>query len=374
MTHRMPVSGSLVTLIAWIAGTGLIGLLLWFPAHASRALGSCLAAWIYFLDISLGSLATLMLHRLVGGDWIVPIQRYLRSTLTALPLLVILFVPILVAAFHLFPWSRWMHADGPMAFKSEYLAAWPFVVRSVIAFGAWCSLAWLLRRGHPRMGVSAVGLIVYTATVTWAAVDWIASLEPRWSSSILGLVIVTGQGLAAFAFVTFCMTQRPLSDQSSAPHERGDLGNLLLTFVMTWAYLAFVQFLIVWAEDLPRETIWYVPRVLNNWRYLTLAVAFGQFALPFALLLFRRIKRHPRGLCAIALILLISHGLYVFWLIVPTLVPGGWDLAWTDPAALICVGAPWVWIFIRDLAISAQGRDDSVHAGAAGRAGALHVR
>jgi hypothetical protein len=111
-----------------------------------------------------------------------------------------------------------------------------------------------------------------------------------------------------------------------------------------------MQFLIIWAEDLPRETYWYLPRVQRSWRYLSLVVVCGQFALPFALLLFRRIKRNPAGLSMIAALLLIAHALYVFWLIVPSLAPQGMNFAWTDPVALAIVGVAWLYFFWRDLA------------------------
>ncbi len=320
-----------------------------------RALGSWLAAWMYFLDISLGSLAMLLMHRLTGGGWIVAIERYLRAALAPLPLLMALFVPVMIAAFHLFPWSGWTPAGGPMAFKSVYLAPWPFIGRSVVALGAWWLLGLAVRHQHPiRTGLAVAGLLVYSLTATWSAVDWIASLEPRWSSSILGLIQIASQGLAAFAFVALCLTRWPRMNRPGAD-ECGDLANLLLTFVMTWAYLAFMQFLIIWAEDLPRETGWYLPRVQQSWRYLTLAVVILQFAVPFALLLFRRIKRDPAGLAAIAALLLVANGLYVFWLIVPSITPQGWNLTWTDPVALLIVGGPWIYLVRRDLARSEHG-------------------
>jgi hypothetical protein len=365
----------IVTILTGIVGAALIGALLWFPAHAQRALGSCLAAWIMCLDISLGSLGMLMMHRLTGGGWIAPIRAYLRAALVPLPLLLILFIPVLIAAFHLFPWSRGMPADGPMAFKADYLAGWPFIVRSLIALGAWCVLAQLQRhRIGSSAGFSAVGLIVYAVTLSWSTVDWIGSLEPHWSSSILGLVVLTEQGLAAFAFVTLCATRLPSPARRPGAHECGDLAGLLLTFVMSWAYLAFMQFLIVWAEDLPRETNWYVPRMLRSWRYLSLIVVLAQFAVPFTLLLFRRIKRHPAGLGATALLLVVAHGLYVFWLIVPSLNPDGWNVAWSDPIALICVGVPWLWVFVRALAGSAQRPDADAITDATDPKEALHVR
>jgi hypothetical protein len=357
----------LITLLAGIVGALLLGALLWFPAPAQslRALGSCLTAWIMCLDISLGSLAVLLMHRLTGGAWIAPIRGYLRAALAPLPLLVILFIPVLVAAFHVFPWSAGMSAEGPKAFKAGYLAAWPFIIRSLVALGAWCLLAQLERRRvGTRAGFAAVALIVYALTLTWAAVDWIGSLEPHWSSSILGLIVLTEQSLAAFAVVTLCATRLPAPAHRPNADQCSDLAGLSLTFVMSWAYLAFMQFLIIWAEDLPRETNWYVPRMLHSWRYLSLIIILGQFAIPFTLLLFRRIKRSPAALGATALLLVVAHGVYVFWLIVPTLAPGGWNLAWSDPIALIGVGIPWLWVSLRALASPVKRQD----------AGALHAR
>jgi hypothetical protein len=122
---------------------------------------------------------------------------------------------------------------------------------------------------------------------------------------------------------------------------------------------------------MPRETNWYVPRMLRSWRYLSLIVILGQFAIPFMLLLFRRIKRRSSGLGAIALLLLVTHALYVFWLIVPSLHPDAWGFVWSDPIALLGVGVPWLWVFISDLAGSVRKPDAG--GAVAGPAGALHV-
>ncbi|HEY6823851.1 MAG TPA: hypothetical protein VI195_05385, partial [Steroidobacteraceae bacterium] len=243
--------------------------------------------------------------------------------------------------------------------KTWYLSRGFFELRAALILVAWIVLALLLRRGQQLTRVSALGLIVYVLSMTVAAVDWIGSLEPRWSSTALGLVVVTGQGLAAFAFATACATLSAIRAARSHADERppllsaercGDLANLLLTFVMTWAYLAFVQFLITWAEDLPRETVWYLPRLAGGGGVLAIALILLQFALPFTLLLFRALKRDPRVLAGIAALLLLSSWLNVTWLIAPSLARSQPILRWTDVIATVGVGGLWAYAVLRDLA------------------------
>lgn len=314
-----------------------------------------LFAWLFFLGLSLGALGILMLYQLTGGDWMNPIRPYLNAALLPMPILAVLFVPILFEIPHVFPWSGSAHLS---AGKAGYLNEPFFIIRAIVILSLWTLLSIRFRRAPPGdrtlYGLSAAGLILYAFTMTVAAVDWISSLQPEWSSTALGLVVMTGQGLGAFAFAVACavflprLLQRPLAAQLTA-QRCGDLGNLLLTFVMTWMYLAFMQFLIIWAEDLPRETVWYLPRVDSSWRLVSLAIVGLQFAIPFLLLLFRPVKRNVQALGCIALLLLAIHIVNISWLVLPSVAPTGITYRWMDLAALSGIGALWGYFFSRGL-------------------------
>jgi hypothetical protein len=246
-----------------------------------------------------------------------------------------------------------VQSGWPLSFKAHYLTPQGFYLRSAIALVTWNVLALLLRARSPQSGhafaLSAAGVMIYGLTMTWAAVDWIGSLLPHWSSTALGLVVITGQGLGAFALATLCATRDGRVSKILTAAECGDLGNLLLTFVMTWMYLAFMEFLIIWGEDLPRETSWYLPRLQSDWVALAVLIVVGQFALPFALLLFRRMKRDPNGLGLIASLVLLSNWLYSAWLILPTARSAGPYAAWPDLFATAGVGGLWWYVFLRTL-------------------------
>lgn len=327
-------------------------------AHAApRATAAAyLSVWLFFLGLSLGALGALLMHHLTGGGWSEPVHRYFACALAPLPLLTLLFVPVALGAQALFPWvSGSWGTDIATHFKSDYLTRAGFLLRAGLALAAWNILALLIRRGGERSptGVlTAAGLIVYALSMSWAAVDWVGSLEPRWSSSALGLVIITAQGLGAFAFASLCATSSTRGAERPTAQQCGDLGNLLLTFLMTWMYLAFTQFLIVWAEDLPRETVWFLPRLHGLWLLLGILVILGQFAVPFTLLLLRPLKRAPSGLRSIAALVLLSNWLYACWLILPSVPGTGPQAAWPVLFATAAIGGSWALLFRHALATS----------------------
>ena len=120
-----------------------------------------------------------------------------------------------------------------------------------------------------------------------------------------------------------------------------DLGNLLLMYVMSWAYIAYTQFLIIWAEDLPHEIAWYLPRIQSSWKWLSLALIALQFAIPFALLLSRAVKRTAYYIGPLSAALLAAQLLYTFYLVAPTLEPHGFYVSWSDLIAVIAVVGLW---------------------------------
>ena len=309
-------------------------------------LASYLFAWLAVLGISLGAMANLMVHTLTHGRWGLPLRPPLLAAVRLLPLVALLFLPVLIGYRHIFPWA------GDEA-AAEHAAWWLnapfFLARSVAYLAIWNWLAWLWLRADARSGApwaptdaarraSAAGLVVYTFTISLAATDWIASLTPAWYSSGFGLVVGVGQMLAgaAFGVAAFCIAAPENEETRALAH---DHGNLLLMYVMTWAYLAFTQFLIIWAENLPHEIAWYVPRLQTGWWGLGAFLVAFQFFLPFLILLSRGAKRAPRFLAGLATALLVAYVANVFWLVLPAFRPDRFAISWTDLVAVVAVGA-----------------------------------
>jgi len=336
-------------------------------------LQSYLFAWLFLLAISLGSMANLMVHALTGGRWGEPVRPAWIAATRLLPLVALLFIPILLGIGRLYPW---VDSPGP------YLNVPFFMARAIAYLAIWIVLAVAFLRAdratvEPASGGSAAarriaagGLVAYALTVSLAAVDWIASLTPHWYSSGFGLVIATGQMLAGAAFgvaVTsgsfgaFARVPRPPADEPTRLRFH-DLGNLLLMYVLTWAYLAYMQFLIIWSENLPHEIHWYVPRVQTGWAGLGIFLVAFHFFLPLLILLSRAAKRSPALLGAIALALLAAHLADAFWLVVPTFRGDGFAITWTDLVALAVLAAAWGWAWRRAMrSRAAAPRGEPLH-------------
>lgn len=327
---------------------------------------SYLLAFTYWSGVALGCLAILMIQHLTGGAWGLVIRRLLESAAGTLPLVALLFLPVAFGVRHLYVWARpeAVQADPLLQVKQLYLNVPFFLARAGVYLLVWNMLAYVLIRWSRAQDraeappdrwfrlLSAPGLLLWGLTVTFAAVDWIMSLEPRWYSTIFGVLAMGGHGLAAFAFVTaslFLLTRAGALGGIVLPKHFHDLGNLMLAFVMLWTYFSFSQLLIIWSGNLPAEVTWYVHRSTGGWLWVGVLVAAGQFALPFLLLLSRGVKRNARALGTIAVLILAMRLVDQFWLIAPGFHPEGLSIHWMDLVAPIGVGGVWVASYARQL-------------------------
>jgi hypothetical protein len=338
------------------------------PAQFFR---SYLMAYMFWVGVVMGCLAILMMHYLVGGRWGLLIRQVLAAGTRLLPLMVVLFIPIMFGIPELYAWARPAGGAQPelSGLQQVYLQVPFFLGRAGLYFAVWLVLAFLLNRWsrqqeqkpdppiirtrQRRLGLlSSGGLVLYGLTMTFAAVDWLMSLEPQWFSTAYGLVVITGQLLVAMAFailVTAWLAREEPYASVTSPELLHDLGNLLLAFVMLWAYLAFAQFLIIWSGDLPEETPWYLHRAHGGWNWVALMLVALHFALPFVLLLSRQITRRAQPLAAVAGVLFCLHLVQVFWLVMPAFFPGRLHVHWLDLVAPVAMGGLWLAVFLWQL-------------------------
>lgn len=329
------------------------------PRHT---LTSYLFAYATVLTVVLGALIQVMIGHVTAAHWFTILRRRTLAVTTSVPVLAVLALPILFGAPVLYGWAS--PAQLPVevrelvARKAAWLNVSFFVVRALIYLVVWIVLAEALRRWSLRLDttqgttaaavvrrqrrLSAIGLVGLGLTLTFAAFDWLMSLEPAWYSTIYGVYVIAGGILGALGLIAvMAYAARRWDDQlhdAITPEHFGALGKLMLTFVIFWGYIAFSQYLIIWIGDIPNEASWYVTRSHGSWGVLATIVAIGQFAIPCALLLSRPLKRRPAALAAIGLWLLVMHMLDVYWLVLPALVPSGIQVSWLDLAALLMVG------------------------------------
>jgi hypothetical protein len=327
-----------------------------------------LISYMGWLGVTLGSLALIMLQHMTGGGWGVVGRRVWEAATRTLPLMFVLFIPIAGGIPNLYQWAdpeelaRDPHLNE---IAHSYLNAHGFVYRAIAYFVIWAFLIFLLNRWSTEQDersfdtlrfrqLSAPGLILYAFTISFAAIDWVMSLQARWISTIYGLLFLVGQGLSALCFLiiieTILSKRKPVSDYLK-PTEIHDHAKLTLAFVMLWAYFNFSQWLIIWAGNLPEEITWYGRRLHGGWDYVGLFLAVFHFAVPFGILLGRRFKRKTSTMVWVAAWLMLMRIVDIWWNVDPvfypsvSLYPG---FLWT----LICsvaIGGLWLAYFFRNL-------------------------
>jgi hypothetical protein len=331
---------------------------------------SYLVGYLFWLGAALGCLVLVMLQHVTGGAWGVVLRRVVESGSRTLWLLALLFVPVLVGAWvgRLYLWAdpNEVAHDKDLQWKQPYLNVPFFFVRAALYFAVWVLFAYVLNRWSSQQDADAAfpprrfrllsgpGLALYGFTITFASVDWVMSLNPHWVSTIFPPLFATGQVLTGLAFaITVLLLLAAYQPMARVlyPQLLRDLGNLLLAFVMLWAYMSFSQFLLVWVGNLPEETPWYLQRTRHGWEWLAVLLIVFHFAVPFLLLLQRGVKERPRYLAAVAVGLLVLHFVDTFWWVEPASNHAGQYFFWLlDVSAVAAVGGLWVWRFLGELA------------------------
>jgi len=339
------------------------------PAEFYRAY---LLSYMDWLGVALGSMAIIMIRHLTGGGWGVVIRRLQGAAMRTLPLLALLFIPVIIGMKSLYIWARPLELVEDKHLREHleditrtYLTHSGFVYRAIFYFVIWNLISFLLSKWSKEgdspsapdntnkfKAVAGPGLILYGGTVSFAAIDWVMSLDPSWISTIFGLAILIGQVLAAMCFAvvieSILVKYKPMSDMLK-PDFVHDHGKWMLAFIMVWAYFNFSQWLIIWAGNLPTEITYYLRRLNGGWGYVGLFIVIFHFAVPFALLLSRSFKRNIHKLAWLAAWMLIMRYVDLFWTIEPNFSKT-FVVTIADLVLPFAIGGLWMAFFCRNLA------------------------
>jgi hypothetical protein len=300
-----------------------------------------LAALTCFLAWPLGSLALVFIHALTGGRWGYAIRPQLAAGIATLSLLIPALLPLPFVANALYPWMQPQiaaHLDNHFYLNGPF-----FYCRAVFYLAVWLVLGYLatraLRRADPQPALARLApaaLILLCLTVTFAAIDSTLSLDPRFSSSIYGMLVCVEAVLFALSIAVLgvAFTSRQPQATAAASEVTRVLGRLLLALVVLWAYLDFMQFLIVWNSNLPDEAGWYVHRLEGGWAPLAIGIAVLHFVLPLFALLSPAVQRSRTAVGAIAAVLVVLEIPRAWWIVIPA---SGRGIGWADATAMLAL-------------------------------------
>jgi hypothetical protein len=317
-----------------------------------RFFRSYLVAFAFTAAIGLGSFFFVMVMYLSGSAASVTVRRIMENIMVTLPVGAILFLPLIFGLKYVYPWTNpnLVAASVSLHKKSAYLTENFFVLRTYGYFLLWSIWIFAIyrqstkqdsQRSARQMNViarwSAPGLLLAVLVGTLAAYDWLMSVQPTWYSTIFGLYYLAGGSLAFMSVVTLvCLGFRRagiLTNSINVEHYH-DLGKWLFALTAFYTYIGVSQYLLIWYANLPEETSFYRARSQGTWLYLSLALPFLRFFIPFFVLLCRGAKRNLTIIGMVAAWSLLMEYIDIYWVVMPVHYPNGPQLHWLDFATL----------------------------------------
>lgn len=372
---REPLPALYVTLSRIGPLLAVLGIAGWviglFTGNLAECMHSYLFGWIFWVNVALGCFVLSMLANVVRANWGYPVLRPFEAGSRMLWLMLVLMIPIFIGLKYIYPWMdpAQVAADPVMKGRAAYMSSTWFILRAIVYFVIWLIISTLLNQSSLRqdtsrdlneaqwrVNLSAPGIVIYVLTVTFAMTDWLMSLDSHWFSTIYGFIFCDGQILGALSLIVLMVTaarhfnQPPYNDETVSRASMRDLGNLMLTFTMVWAYFALSQWIIIWSGNLTFEGHYYWIR-LEDPGLLAMGsfIVFGQFFFPFLLLLSSKAKRTPKLLGMVAAWILFVRIIDIFWMVKPMFLSHfhlhipftPWDVA-----AFFGIGGLWLTGFV----------------------------
>ena len=339
--------------LVFAALLGIIGCIAGYVTNPARLYESYMVAFAYTSLIGLGAFFFVMVQFLTGSAWSVTMRRIMENIMITLPVGLLLFIPIAMGVREIYPWAspEAIRTGAMLGSKGSYLTPNFFILRTVVYFFLWSlwagsiyhqstkqDTARSVKQMHIASRWSAPGLFLAVAVGTLASYDWLMSLEPKWYSTIFGLVMLSGGALSFFSVVTLvCLAFRRagILKNSITQEHYHDLGKWLFAMTAFYTYVAFAQYFLIWYANIPEETIWYRHRMVGSWLEVSLAMPFLRFLIPFAILLSRPAKRSLKVIGFIAVWSLVVEYIDLYWIVMPTYYKTGPQLHWLDLATLL---------------------------------------
>jgi len=301
---------------------------------------SYLANFMYILSFTLGALFFILVQFLTRAGWSSSIRRLAEILMMMIPFIALLFIPILALLFFpssaLYEWNAKDISNSVIAAKAEfYLSREFFTVRAIVYFAIWIITAtWFfgLSRKQDESGDAELSLtrqkwsgpliMLYSLSVSFAAFDWVMSIDADWFSTIFGVYLFSASMMGFFAMmiiISLLLQNAGKVQKWITVEHYHDMGKFLFGFVMFWSYIAFSQLILYWYANIPEETYWYKVRLENNWQYLSYGLIAVHFVIPFLFLMSRHIRRNRTLLAVGAVWVLAAHWLDMTFLIMPNI-------------------------------------------------------
>ena len=316
---------------------------------------SYLVSFVFWMTLSLGCMFFVLMHFAMNATWSVGMRRIAETSMSLIPYVCLFFIPLYFGMDILYEWTH-------HKMKQPYLSKDFFLARTLFYFVCWIFISRKLYYHSTRFSSaesfqalrkwSGVGTFLYALTISFAAFDWLMTLDPHWYSTMFGVYIFSGSFLVSIAFITIILiylrNQGILYNEVKMTHFN-DLARIMFGFTVFWAYIAGFQYYIIWYGNLPEEIEWYLARSHGTWIHLSLFLIFGHFVIPFLILIFDKTKKMLPILASLAVLILFMHWVDLYWNVLPNLHGDTIVFDWLDITIFLAHGGFFMSLFWKRL-------------------------
>jgi len=360
--------------------------ILWVPSFIVAVLGfavntehfafSWLFSCVFFFTLIAGSYFWILVHYTTDAAWSTVVRRQLENVATLFPWLMLFFIPLPFLANKIWFWTTISPGeDAILAAKSSWYLNKTFALsRSVLVFAILGLWSFKLRQlsirqdndGDPKWTVQSrvwafTGLPLFGISLTMSMVDWLMALDHTWFSTMWGVYLFAGAAWSSMALLIVIITliRRCGHLQKTVTLEHYHImGKLLFAFTIFWAYIGFSQYMLIWYANIPEETSYFLRRNTENWHIVSTLLVISHFVIPFLLLLPKNIpalpflsKKNPDYLALVGAYILCVQALDIYLIVMPNLHPFGPALIWIwiDAACFCTIGIPLALIYCKEM-------------------------
>ena len=316
---------------------------------------SYLVSFVFWMTLSLGCMFFVLMHFSMNATWSVGMRRIAETSMSLVPYICLFFIPLYFGMDILYEWTH-------HKMKQPYLSKDFFLARTLFYFACWIFISRRLYYHSTRFSSaesfqalrkwSGLGTFLYALTISFAAFDWLMTLDPHWYSTMFGVYIFSGSFLVSIAFITLILiylrNQGILYNEIKMTHFN-DLARIMFGFTVFWAYIAGFQYYIIWYGNLPEEIEWYLARSHGTWMNLSLLLVFGHFVIPFLILIFDKTKKILPILASLAVLILFMHWVDLYWNVLPNLHEDTIVFNWLDITIFLAHGGFFMSLFWKRL-------------------------
>ncbi|WP_265767801.1 hypothetical protein [Fodinibius salsisoli] len=347
-------------------GVGIVGLIAsglgYFLDHG-QFFFSYLVNFAFFSSIALASLFFVLLQHLTRSHWSVAIRRIPETFSSNIWIWALFIIPVLLGMHSLYHWTHpeAVAHDPVLQGKEPYLHSTFFIIRQIIYFGVWSFLGYRMYNKSIEMDetgdwglqtllrrTSGPGLFFFAITLAFASFDWLMSLDPHWYSTIFGVYYFAMSFqvmFATFILLILFLWKKDLLTNTIKKGHIYDLGVQMFGFTVFYAYIAFSQFLLIYYANIPEETVWFLERLSGGYEYLAYFYLFGRFVIPFVVLLPKKTKSNYNIVATISVLILASHLVELYWLVMPVLDHHGFHFNWMTVTSFLGLGGIFFGLF-----------------------------